>query len=90
MEEHPNRRARRRGLIAAVLSAAAVAVAVPVAGAAAGGDDGTSGRASEAGALPVQAQERPAPRDDSSPRDRGDCPEKDGAEGSPSDASVQL
>ena len=80
MEEHPNRRARRRGLVAAVLSAAAVAVALPVAGAAAGGDDSTRG----------QAQEQPAPRDQSPPRDDGDCPEKDGAEGSASDASVQL
>jgi hypothetical protein len=75
MEEHRNGKARRRGLVAAVLSAAAVAVALPVAGALA--SDG-SGDSAEAGSVPVQTQDRPAPRDDSSPRHDGDCPEKDG------------
>jgi hypothetical protein len=87
MEEHRNGKGRRRGLVAAVLSAAAVAVALPVAGALA--NDGT-GDSSTAGSLPVQTQDRPAPRDDSPPRHDGDCPEKDGARGSGSDASVEL
>jgi hypothetical protein len=91
VEEHRHNKTRRRGLLAALLSAAAVAVALPVTGALANGDSGaTAGGSSAAGSLPVQTQDRPAPRDDSSPRDDGDCPEKDGAGGSVSDASVQL
>jgi hypothetical protein len=90
VEEQRNPKARRRGLLAAVLSAGAVALALPVAGAFAGGDSGsTAGGSSASGSLPVQTQNQPSPRDDSSPRD-GDCPEKDGARGSASDASVQL
>jgi hypothetical protein len=90
VEEHRHSKARRRGLLAAVLSAAAVAVALPVAGAFANGDSGaTAGGSSGAGSLPVQTQDQPAPRDESPPRDDGDCPEKDGARGSASDA-VQL
>jgi hypothetical protein len=42
MEEQETSNGRRRGLIAAVLSAAAVAVALPVAGAFASGDSGTA------------------------------------------------
>jgi hypothetical protein len=38
----------------------------------------------------VQSQDQTAPRDQS-PRDHdGDCPDKDGGAGSPSDASVEL
>jgi hypothetical protein len=74
-----------------VLSAAAVAVALPVAGALASGDSGGgNGGSSTAGSLPVQTQDQPAPRDDSGPRDREDCPEKDGRGGSGADTSVQL
>jgi hypothetical protein len=87
MDEHRNGKARRRGLLAAVLSAAAVAVALPVTGALA---DGGSGGSSAAGSVPVQTQDQPVPRDDSSPRDDRDCPEKDGARGSSSDAPVEL
>ena len=80
MKEHGN---RRRGIVAAVLSAAAVAVALPVSGALAGAET-----------APTQAQEQPAPRDDSprddSPRNHGDCPDKDGRGGSSSDTSVEL
>jgi hypothetical protein len=84
VEEHRDKKPRRRGLLAALLSAAAVALALPVAGAFAGGDSGsTAGGSSAAGSLPVQTQDRPAPRDE-------DCPEKDGARGSASDASVPL
>ena len=87
MKEHRHSKARRRGLLAAVLSAAAVALALPVTGAFA---DGDSGGSSAAGNVPVQAQGEPAPRDGSPPRDDRDCPEKDGAGGSASDAAVQL
>ena len=86
MKEHGN---RRRGIVAVVLSAAAVAVALPVSGALAGGD------AASGGSVPTQAQDQTAPRDDS-PRNHGDCPDKDGRggsgsdSGSPSDASVEL
>ena len=80
MKEHGN---RRRGIIAAVLSAAAVAVALPVSGALAGGDSTTGGTA------PTQAQDQTAPRDDS-PRKHGDCPDKDGQGGSSADTSVEL
>ncbi len=76
MKEHGN---RRRGIVAAVLSAAAVAVALPVSGALAGAET----------TAPTQAQEQPAPRDDS-PRKHGDCPDKDGRGGSSSDTSVEL
>jgi hypothetical protein len=75
MTEHGN---RRRGIVAAVLSAAAMAVALPVSGALAGADT-----------APTQAQEQPGPRDDS-PRDHGDCPDKDGRGGSGSDTSVEF
>jgi hypothetical protein len=86
MKEHGN---RRRGMAAVVLSAAAVAVALPVSGALAG-DDSMSG-----GPAPTQVQDQTAPRDDS-PRNHGDCPDKDGRGGSDSDpapgsdASVEL
>jgi hypothetical protein len=80
MKEHRN---RRRGIVAVVLSAAAVAVALPVSGALAG-DDSTRGAPAA-----TQAQDQTAPRDNS-PRDRGDCPDKDGRGGSGSDASVEL
>jgi hypothetical protein len=93
MEEREHKSGRRRGVLAAVLSAAAVAVALPVAGAFAAGDSGdASAGASGPGNVPVQAQQqeqRPAPGNDSAPRD-GDCPEKDGSGGSSSDASVQF
>jgi hypothetical protein len=90
VEKQRNDKARRRGLLAALLSAGAVALALPVAGAFAGEDSGTTAAGSSAaGSLPVQTQDQPSPRDDSSPRD-GDCPEKDGAPGSASEASVQL
>jgi hypothetical protein len=90
-EQEKQTSGRRRGLVAAVLSAAAIAVALPVAGAFATGDSGTAaGDSAGTGNVPVQAQERPAPRDDSNPRD-GNCPEKDGGSGgSSSGASVQL
>jgi hypothetical protein len=78
MNERRNSATRRRGLVAAVLSAAAVAVALPVSGALASGDP-----------APVQTQEQTAPRD-GSPGDHGDCPDKDGRGGSGSDASVEL
>jgi hypothetical protein len=91
MEEHERSKARRRGLVAAVLSAAAVAVALPVAGAIASGDASTAGGdTAGASSVPVQTQEQPAPRDDTAPRGDGDCPEKDGGGGSSSDSSVQL
>jgi hypothetical protein len=80
MKEHRN---RRRGMVAVVLSAAAVAVALPVSGALAG-DDSTGG-----GSAATQAQDQTAPRDNS-PRDRGDCPDKDGRGGQGSDTSVEL
>jgi len=78
MKEHRHSGMRRRGLVAAVLSAAAVAVALPISGALASGE-----------AAPTQAQDQTTPRD-GSPRDHGDCPEKDGRNGSGSDASVEL
>ena len=81
MNEH---RSRRRGLVAAVLSAAAVAVALPVSGALAGGDS------QSVQTQPVQTQGETAPRDDSPRNHDGDCPEKDGRGGSASDASVEL
>jgi hypothetical protein len=78
MNEHRNSAPRRRGLVAAVLGAAAVAVALPISGALASGDsEGT------------RTQDQSAPRDDS-PRNHGDCPDKDGRGGSGSDASVEL
>jgi hypothetical protein len=80
MKEHRNRAMRRRGLVAAALSAAAVAVALPVSGAVAGGDSAS------AGSFPTQAQDQTTPRDDS-PRNHGDCPKKDGQGGSGSDSS---
>ena len=80
MEEQRQSNGRRRGLVAAVLSAAAVAVALPVTGAFASGDSSNAGGdSSAAGNVPVQTQERD-----------GDCPEKDGGGGSSSDTSVQL
>ena len=69
---------RRRGLVAAVLSAATVAVALPISGALAGSESERT-----------QPQDQSAPRDDS-PRNHGDCPDKDGRSGSGSDASVEL
>jgi hypothetical protein len=81
MKEHGN---RRRGIVAAVLSAAAVAVALPVSGALAGGESASGGSAS-GGATPTQTQDQTAPREDS-PRNHGDCPDKDGQGGSDSDA----
>lgn len=78
MQEHENSRTRRRGLVAAVLGAAALAAALPISGALASGQS-----------VPTQAQEQPAPRDDS-PRKHGDCPDKDGRGGSESDTSVEL
>jgi hypothetical protein len=78
MKEHRHSGMRRRGLVAAVLSAAAVAVALPISGALASGE-----------AAPTQAQDQTTPRADSQ-RDRGDCPDKDGRSGSGSDASVEL
>jgi hypothetical protein len=78
MEEHRHSRMRRRGLVAAVLSAAAVAVALPISGALASGETDRA-----------QTQDQSAPRDDS-PRNHGDCPDKDGRGGPGSDASVEL
>ncbi len=79
MQENENSGKRRHGLVAAVLSAAAVAVALPISGALASGDP-----------APTQAQDQTTPRDES-PRDRGDCPDKDGrGGGTASDASVEL
>jgi hypothetical protein len=77
MNEHEHG-LRRRGLVAAVLSAAAVAVAVPISGALASGEPAAT-----------RTQDQSAPRDDS-PRNHGDCPDKDGRSGSGSDASVEL
>lgn len=85
MKEHRHSGMRRRGVVAAVLSAAAVAVALPISGALASGDDAPAQTQSQA----TQTQDQPAPRDDS-PRRDGDCPEKDGRSGSGSDASVEL
>jgi hypothetical protein len=78
MGEHQHSGLRRRGLVAAVLSAAAVAVAVPISGALASGESATT-----------PTQDQSAPRDDS-PRKHGDCPHKDWRGGSGSDASVEL
>ena len=83
MKEHENSGMRRRGVVAAVLSAAAVAVALPISGALA------SGEAEPVQTQGVQTQDQTTPRDDS-PRHRGDCPEKDGGGGSASGASVEL
>lgn len=95
MNEHqPSGTRRRRGVVAAILSAAAVAVALPVSGALAGGDP-ASGESASRAAVPTQARDQTAPRDDA-PRERGDCPEKDGRgdsgsdSSSGSDASVEL
>jgi hypothetical protein len=82
MKDPRNSGMRRRGLVAAVLSAAAVAVALPISGALASGDAAPA-------QTQTQTQDQATPRDDS-PRDRGDCPEKDGRGGSGSDASVEL
>jgi hypothetical protein len=82
MNEH--RKGRRRGLVAAVLSAAAVAVALPISGALASGDS------ERVQAQPVQTQGETAPREDSPRNHDGDCPEKNGRDGSASDASVEL
>ena len=82
MNEHRNSATRRRALVAGVLSAAALAVALPVSGALASGD-------AEPAQTQTQTQDQAPPRDDS-PRDRGDCPDKDGRGGSGSDASVEL
>jgi hypothetical protein len=78
MNEHRPSGTRRRGLIAAVLSAAAVAVALPISGALANGEP-----------TPTQTQNQTAPPDDS-PRNHGDCPDKGGRGGSGADASVEL
>jgi hypothetical protein len=78
MNEHRNSAPRRRGLVAAVLGAAAVAVALPISGALASSDSEST-----------RTQDQSAPRDDS-PRNHGDCPDKDGRSGSGSDASVEL
>ena len=78
MNEHQHSGLRRRGLVAAVLSAAAAAVAVPISGALASGEPAAT-----------RTQDQSAPRDDS-PRNHGDCPDKDGRSGSGSDASVEL
>jgi hypothetical protein len=78
MTEHQHSGRKRRGLVAAVLSAAAVAVAVPISGALASGEPATA-----------QTQDRSAQRDDS-PRNHGDCPDKDRRTGSGSDTSVEL
>jgi hypothetical protein len=77
MDEHRPSRMRRRGLVAAVLSAAAVAVALPISGALASGE-AASGVAAGGDPAPTQA------------RDHGDCPDKDGRGGSDSDTSVEL
>ena len=79
MKEQRNSAMRRRGLVAAALSAAAVAVALPISGALASGDS-----------APAQTQDQGAPRDQSPRSHDGDCPEKDGRSGSSSDASVEL
>jgi hypothetical protein len=80
MKDSGNSGMRRRGLVAAILSAAAVAVALPISGALANG---------ESAPAQTQTQDQGAPRGDS-PRDHGDCPDKDGQGGSGSDASVEL
>jgi hypothetical protein len=81
MEEGRQIRRRRRGLVAAVVSAAAVAVALPVSGAFA---DGGSGTSTDGSTQPVQAQQQDRP-------DRDDCPEKNGNDGgSASGESVEL
>jgi len=82
MNEHRN--GRRRGLVAAVLSATAVAVALPISGALASGDS------EPLQTQPVQTQGETTPRDDSPRNHDGDCPDKDGRGGSASDASVEL
>ena len=82
MNEHRN--GRRRGLVAAVLSATAVAVALPISGALASGDS------EPLQTQPVQTQGETTPRDDSQRNHDGDCPEKDGRGGSASEASVEL
>ena len=77
---------RRRGLVAALLSAATVAVALPISGALASGEHAPAQTQGQA----TQTQDQPAPRD-RSPRDHdGDCPEKDGRGGAASGASVEL
>jgi len=84
MNEHRKSASRRRGVVAAVLSAAAVAVSLPISGALASGDS------EPAQTQGVQTQGETAPRDDSPRNHDGDCPEKDGRGGSGSDASVEL
>jgi hypothetical protein len=76
MEDPGNSAKKRRGLVAAILSAAVVAVALPVSGALAGGGPSS-------GNTQTQTQDQGTPRNDS-PRDRGDCPEKHGRGGSDS------
>jgi hypothetical protein len=88
MQEHENSRTRRRGVVAAVLGAAALAAALPISGALASGESG-SGESGSGQSAPTQVQEQPAPRDDSA-RNHGDCPDKDGRDGSASDTSVEL
>jgi hypothetical protein len=84
MNEHRPSGTRRRGLVAALLSAAAVAVALPISGALASGEPAPTQTQGQA----AQTQDQAAPRDDS-PR-HGDCPDKDGGADSASDASVEL
>lgn len=84
-EQRPSRR-RRRGLVAAMLSAAAVAVALPISGALASGEDAPTQAQGQA----TQTQNQTAPRDGSPRNHDGDCPEKDGRGGSGSDTSVEL
>ena len=84
-EQRPSRR-RRRGFVAAMLSAAAVAVALPISGALASGDDAPTQAQNQA----TQTQSETAPRDGSPRNHDGDCPDKDRRGGSGADTSVEL
>jgi hypothetical protein len=80
MEER-NVNRRRRGLVAAVLGAATLAAALPVSGALAGdGSSGSSASGTDAGAVQVQDERGPTPRDRDCPHERGgqgDAPENE-------------
>jgi nitrous oxide reductase len=86
MSEQRPSRMRRRGFVAAIVSAAAVAVALPISGALASGEDAPAPARDQA----IQTQSETAPRDGSPRNHDGDCPDKDGRGGSASDTSVEL
>jgi hypothetical protein len=82
MDQHRPKTARRRGVLAGVLSAAALAIALPASGAFADSGSSEPAAGSSGTQSAVQSQEQPTPRD-------GDCPERGGSE-APSGESVEL